>query len=194
MVIDFDGLTIIVFLIIFVVTSLLIKVITKKPNIYFVFLFIMFIYITNVARLTIFPLYINCNFESNLYQNINIVPFRHFILRDAIMNFILTIPLGIGLPFVILQKFNIKIIGIIGFGFGILIESMQYIGGLISDNFTIRYIDINDVIFNFFGVVSGYIVLRVFTHLYLKVDRLKLKCFGKYVYNVCSKNNWNSKK
>ena len=110
------------------------------------------------------------------------------------MNFILTIPLGIGLPFVILQKFNFKIIGIIGFGFGILIESMQYIGGLISDNFTIRYIDINDVIFNFFGVVSGYIVLRVFTHFYLKVDRLKLKCFGEYVYNVCSKNNWNSKK
>ncbi len=101
MVIDFDGLTILISVIIFVVASIILKVITKKTYIYFIFLSVMFLYLICVVRLTVFPLYINCNFEPNLYQSINWIPFKHFVLRDAVMNFVMAIPFGFGLQFFI---------------------------------------------------------------------------------------------
>lgn len=189
MIIDFDGLTIIIFALIFIIVSVFIKKIKNPPVTYFILLLVMFIYLANVARLTIFPIYINCHFEENLYDNINIVPFSRLVVRDVFMNILMAIPMGIGLPFICRKMKNYIRMAVFGVAFGVLIEGLQFLGAVISNNFTVRYIDINDAFFNFCGVLLGYFLLRIFAGIFVKADRTKMINFWKYVYDICSLNS-----
>lgn len=184
MLIDFDLSTILIEFLIFIFVSIYMKVKKKKENIYFIFLFIMFVYILNVTKLTIFPIYVNCPFPNNLNQSMNFIPFKNIFCKESILNVIMTIPFGFGIPF-ISKKYTFKSISIIGLFFGICIEGIQYIEALIAKGFTMRYIDINDVIFNFLGTIIGFGLLKLISKFYLKLNQSKLNIFWNYIYDTC---------
>lgn len=186
--IDFDLSIILIEFLIFIFISTYIKLKKKKENIYFIFFFIMFVYLLNVTKLTIFPIYVNILFPNNLNQNVNFIPFKNIFCKESILNVVMTIPLGFGIPF-ISNKNNFKSISIIGMIFGISIEALQYIEALIAKGFTMRYIDINDVIFNFLGTLIGFGLLKLLSRFFLKLNRSKLNSFWSYIYDTCSRVN-----
>lgn len=188
MLVDFDILTVILGFIIFIIITFIFKFKFKKENIYILFCFIMFLYILNVVKLTLFPFPIFSDwYEPNLFESINLVPFENVLNRDSLLNIIMMIPLGFGLPFV--SKINnwIKIL-IAAFLSGLIIESFQFIIGLvISKGFTFRFIDIDDAICNFMGVVIGFCFLKIFSDVFLKLlknSNSGLNKFWDYIFDV----------
>jgi glycopeptide antibiotics resistance protein len=89
-------------------------------------------------------------------------------LETSLLNILLLIPFGFGLPFV--TNFRMKKTVVIGTLFSIFIEFMQLITGLIA-NITFRVADINDVIFNTVGVAIGYILFIGFVRSYCHISR-----------------------
>ena len=166
MLIDFDGLTIIIGIVIYILICIFIHKKYKKEKIYYVFSTIMFCYFMCIAKLTLFPI-VMIGLPANIKESINIIPFHNGINRTDILNLIMTIPLGIGIPF-ITKINNIKKILLLGLCFGLGIETIQYLETFLTKGFSYRIIDINDVIFNFTGTVIGFFVLYVFSRLFIK--------------------------
>jgi glycopeptide antibiotics resistance protein len=75
-------------------------------------------------------------------------------LKTSLLNFLLLIPFGFGLPFI--SDLRMKEIVAIGALFSIAIELMQLATGLVA-KMSFRIADINDVIFNTVGVAVGYV-------------------------------------
>lgn len=186
MIIDFDISIILIQFFVFILISIYLKVKKKKENVYFIFLFVMFVYILNVSKLTIFPIYVNLPFPKNISSSMNFIPFKNMFCKESLLNVIMTIPLGFGIPF-ISKKYTYKSISIMGIIFGICIEAIQYIEALIAKGFTMRFIDINDVIFNFLGTILGFVLLKLVSIFYLKLNKSKLNIFWNYIYGICSK-------
>ncbi len=190
MLVDFDILTVIIGFIIFFIFALFVKFKSRKENVYILFCFIMFLYFLNVAKLSLFPFPIFSDwYEPNLFQSISLVPFDNIFNRDSFLNVIMMIPLGFGLPFV--SKINnwskIFITALLS---GLIIEALQFIIALvISKGFTFRFIDIDDVICNFTGVIIGFFVLIIFSKIYLKLLRNNnsgLNKFWNYIFCVAN--------
>ena len=183
MLIDFDGLTIIIGIVIYILICIFIHKKYKKEKIYYVFSTIMFCYFMCIAKLTLFPI-VMIGLPANIKESINIIPFHNGINRTDILNLIMTIPLGIGIPF-ITKINNIKKILLLGLCFGLGIETIQYLETFLTKGFSYRIIDINDVIFNFTGTVIGFFVLYVFSRLFIKMKEENLNAFWKHVYKTC---------
>ena len=183
MLIDFDGLTIIIGIVIYILICIFIHKKYKKEKIYYVFSTIMFCYFMCIAKLTLFPI-VMIGLPANIKESINIIPFHNGINRTDILNLIMTIPLGIGIPF-ITKINNIKKILLLGLCFGLGIETIQYLETFLTKGFSHRIIDINDVIFNFTGTVIGFFVLYVFSRLFIKMKEENLNAFWKHVYKTC---------
>ena len=180
---DFDGLTIIIGIVIYILICIFIHKKYKKEKIYYVFSTIMFCYFMCIAKLTLFPI-VMIGLPANIKESINIIPFHNGINRTDILNLIMTIPLGIGIPF-ITKINNIKKILLLGLCFGLGIETIQYLETFLTKGFSHRIIDINDVIFNFTGTVIGFFVLYVFSRLFIKMKEENLNAFWKHVYKTC---------
>lgn len=151
-----------------------------KNNIKFLILFtIFYFYIYKVLDYTLIQfqsLILLKYFMPNLLlkgetvgESINLIPLVRLRLEDiktSLLNILLFVPYGFGLPFI--SKFNMKRIIIWGSLFSILIEFLQLITGLIS-GVSFRITDINDLIFNTFGVFVGYVLFvgfkRIFKYL-----------------------------
>lgn len=99
MLIDFDGLTIIIGIVIYILICIFIHKKYKKEKIYYVFSTIMFCYFMCIVKLTLFPI-VMIGLPANIKESINIIPFHNGINRTDILNLIMTIPLGIGIPFI----------------------------------------------------------------------------------------------
>lgn len=183
MLIDFDGLTIIIGIVIYILICIFIHKKYKKEKIYYVFSTIMFCYFMCIAKMTLFPI-VMIGLPANIKESINIIPFHNGINRTDILNLIMTIPLGIGIPF-ITKINNIKKILLLGLCFGLGIETIQYLETFLTKGFSHRIIDINDVIFNFTGTVIGFFVLYVFSRLFIKMKEENLNAFWKHVYKTC---------
>jgi glycopeptide antibiotics resistance protein len=84
-------------------------------------------------------------------------------LETSLLNILLLIPFGCGLPFI--TNFRMKKTVVRGALFSIVIEFMQLITGFMV-KITFRIADINDVIFNTVGVAIGYILFVGFVHIY----------------------------
>lgn len=106
MVVDFDEVIIIIGIVIYVLICIFIHKKYKKEKIYYVFSTIMFCYFMRVAELTLFPI-VMLGFPSNIRESINLIPFQNGINKTDILNVIMTIPLGIGIPF-ITKIYNLK--------------------------------------------------------------------------------------
>jgi glycopeptide antibiotics resistance protein len=99
-------------------------------------------------------------------NDMNLIPFITLTSQDlktSLLNILLLIPFGFGLPFI--TNYRMKKIVVIGMLFSIVIEFLQLITGFMS-KITFRIADINDVIFNTIGVAIGYILFVGFVRIY----------------------------
>lgn len=104
-------------------------------------------------------------------ESVNLIPLitlRLAEVKTSLLNVLLMMPFGFGLPFI--TKFRMKKIVAAGVLFSITIELLQLITGLMS-NMTFRVADINDVIFNTTGAAAGYLLFVVFVRIYCRTSR-----------------------
>lgn len=144
-----------------------------KSFIYLLFFTLFYFYIVKVLDYTLFQfqsLLILKQFMPQLMLNgqeagktINLIPLVTLTsedLKTSLLNILLFIPFGFGMPFI--SNFNMKKIVGIGLLFSIVIEILQLVTGSIA-NITFRVADINDLIFNTVGVAVGYVLFVGFT-------------------------------
>ncbi|HEX2697043.1 MAG TPA: VanZ family protein [Anaerolineales bacterium] len=104
-------------------------------------------------------------------KSLNLIPLITLTPQDmetSLLNILLLIPFGFGLPFI--TNFHMKKIVVIGALFSIGIEFMQLITGYIA-KITFRITDINDVIFNTVGVAIGCILFIGFIRIYRHISQ-----------------------
>ena len=186
MLIDFDLITIIIGVVCYLIWCWFIHKKYHKENIYYIYSTIMFIYFMVLIKVTLFPIMMIDGMPSNVNENVNFIPFANGIGRTDILNLIMTIPFGIGMPFV--SKLNsLTKSALSGVVLGICIESFQYAETLFTGGFTLRTIDINDVIFNCGGGIVGFILLYGVAKMIcrLQLDDKKLNAFWSYAYHIC---------
>ena len=174
----FDLLTLLLFGLIWICIVTFLWVKKKKGNVYLIFFTIFYVYIVKVLDYTLFQfqsLILLKYFMPDLILNgqtagkeMNLIPFITLTpqdLKTSLLNILLLIPFGFGLPFI--TNFRMKKIVVIGAFFSIVIEFLQLITGLMA-KITFRIADINDVIFNTVGVAIGYILfvglVRIYRH------------------------------
>lgn len=177
----FDLFTVLLFVLtwICIITFLWLK--KKKSLVYLIFFTIFYVYIVKVLDYTLFQfqsLILLKYFAPDLIlsgqtagKSINLIPLIMLTAQDmetSLLNILLLIPFGFGLPFI--TNFRTKKIVVIGALFSIMIESLQLITGLLA-KITFRIADINDVIFNTVGVVIGYILFVGFVRFYRSISR-----------------------
>jgi glycopeptide antibiotics resistance protein len=181
------GLVIIILLIIFM------KYKKGRSKIYLVFFFIFYVYLLFVIKYTIFPIPLDMGdifiLESRFFYNTNFIlfgdlTFKSLFKSQVLLNILLSMPFGFGISFI--MRINRKKLINLAILFGVFIESLQLIISLFL-GFLYRVVDINDVFFNFVGVILGYIIFKIFSILYIRLIKdSKLKNIGifKYVYRV----------
>jgi glycopeptide antibiotics resistance protein len=136
------------------------------------FFTIFFVYVVVVLDRTLFQfqslialkhfaphLMLNGQGDSNTVDLIPLVELTHEDLETSLLNVLLMVPFGFGLPFIT----NLRFVGTVRAGvlFSVVIEVLQLVTGLIG-GVTFRIADVNDVIFNATGVVLGYWLLAGF--------------------------------
>ncbi len=147
----------------------------KRTPVYLLFFILFYIYIFKVLDYTLFQfqsLLLLKHFVPNLLINgievgksVNFTPLISLTsedLKTSLLNILLFVPFGLGLPFI--SNYRFKGVVVLGILFSILIEFIQYITGLLSVT-TFRITDVNDLIFNTVGVVTGYVLFVIFIHI-----------------------------
>jgi glycopeptide antibiotics resistance protein len=151
----------------------------KKSLVYLLFFTILYFYIVTVLNYTLYQyqsLIILSHFTSNLMlhglaagKSLNLIPIITLTpqdLKTSLLNILLMMPFGFGLPF--LTDFRMKKIVFTGFLVSVVIEFLQFVTGFVS-NTTFRIADVNDLIFNTIGVAIGYILfigsIHIFRHI-----------------------------
>jgi glycopeptide antibiotics resistance protein len=162
----FDLFTVFLFGLIWIGMVIFLRIKLKKHIKILILFTIFYIYLFKVLDYTLFQfqsLIFLKLFMPNLILNgqeagesLNLIPLVTLTAEDlktSLLNILLFVPFGFGLPFII--NLGMKKIVVIGLIFSLGIEFLQLITGLIA-NITFRVTDINDVIFNTVGVVIGY--------------------------------------
>lgn len=162
-----------------IVTFLRLK--KKESLVYLLFFTIFYIYLFKVLDYTLFQfqsLLLLKYFMPNLIlhgqavgKDINLIPLIMLTpedLKTSILNILLFVPFGFGLPF--LTNFRMKKVVLIGALMSILIEFLQLVTGLLA-KITFRIADINDVLFNTVGVAIGYMLFVGFVHIFHHISR-----------------------
>jgi glycopeptide antibiotics resistance protein len=157
-----------------IVTFLRLK--KKESLVYLLFFTIFYVYLFKVLDYTLFQfqsLLLLKHFAPDLIlngqtagENMNLIPLITLTLEQlttSLLNILLLIPFGFGLPFI--TNFRMKKIVVIGALFSIVIEFLQLITGFMA-KITFRIADINDVIFNTVGVAVGYLLFVGFVRIY----------------------------
>jgi glycopeptide antibiotics resistance protein len=174
----FDLLTVLLFGLIWIGIVTVLR--SKKSLAYLIFFTIFYIYIVTVLDYTLFQfqsLVLLKYFMPDLILNgqtagkdLNLIPLITLTpqdLKTSLLNILLLIPFGFGLPFI--TNYRMKEIVGIGALFSIVIEFMQLITGFMA-KITFRIADINDVIFNTVGVAIGYILFVGFMRIYRHIS------------------------
>ena len=176
----FDLLTALLFGLIWVGMVTFLRLKKKKSLVYLVFFTIFYVYIVKVLDYTLFQfqsLVLLKYFMPELILNgqtaeksMNLIPLITLTPQDletSLLNILLLIPFGFGLPFI--TNFRMKKMVVIGALFSIVIEFLQLITGFLA-KITFRVADVNDVIFNTVGVAIGYILFVGFVHIYRHIS------------------------
>ncbi len=153
----------------------------KESFVYLLFFTIFYIYIVTVLYYTLFKyqsLLLLKIFTPGLMlhgiaagKRLNLIPLITLTPKDLkirLLNILLMMPFGFGLPFITNLRF--KKVVVIGAFFSIAIELLQLITGLLA-KMTFRIADINDVICNTLGVAVGYILFVAFVRIYRHISR-----------------------
>lgn len=162
MTIDFDSSTMLIFTVFYAGIAVFLRFKLRKTPVYIFFFTIFFIYLVEVLKYTQFPIYLSQYMREAIGQTVwremNLIPLitlKYVALKTSLMNVLLTIPFGFGLPFV--SRLRLRQVVFAGALFSILLESLQLATALFA-GFTFRVVDINDVIFNTVGVAIGYVL------------------------------------
>ncbi|GEM_PF-1245015 len=153
-----------------------------KSFVYLLFFTIFYFYIVAVLYYTIFKfqsLFLLNWLSPNqlmlkghtVVQGINLVPLVALRLADvktSLLNILLFIPFGFGLPFI--SKLQMRKVIITGALFSITIELLQLLTGVLAHK-SFRTADINDVIFNTTGAAIGYLLFILFIRIYRNHSR-----------------------
>ena len=177
----FDLLAVFLFVLIWICIITFLGLKKKKNLVYLTFFTIFYVYIVKVLDYTLFQfqsLILLKYFMPNLILNgqtagktINLIPLITLAPQDletSLLNILLLIPFGFGLPFI--TNFRMKRIVVIGALFSTVIEFLQLITGFMA-KITFRIADINDVIFNTIGVATGYTLFIGFLRIYRHISR-----------------------
>ncbi|MGM0865408.1 MAG: VanZ family protein [Bacillota bacterium] len=175
----FSGWILYSYIALFFVLAALLKFKFKKDYTYLLFFSIMYIYLYNIINLTQFPIYVD-EFQKevlggqNVWKDMNLIPFSSGFSKTSLMNIIMTIPLGFGLPF--LMKTSLKRILLIGLLAGGILELGQLSSALYA-GYTFRLVDIDDLIYNFVGTLIGYLlVFKLFKLFFVfLINKLNIK-------------------
>jgi glycopeptide antibiotics resistance protein len=176
----FDLLIALVFGLIWVGIVTFLQLRRRKGFVYPLFFTLFYIYLFKVLDYTLFQfqsLLVLKYFVPNLIlngqangENINLIPIVTLMPQDlttSLLNILLLIPFGFGLPFI--SNLHMKKVIIIGMLFSIIIELLQLVTGLMA-GVTFRIADINDVIFNTIGVSIGYLLFVAFVRAYRRIS------------------------
>lgn len=189
MTIDFDSSIVLIFAVFYAGIIVFLRARRKKTSVYLFFFTVFFVYIVSAISYTQFPIYLSeamrTSLGQNVWRNMNLLPFYtlgYESLKTLVLNILLTIPFGFGLPFI--ARLRLRQVVFIGVIFSIILEALQLVVALIS-GFTFRIVDINDVLFNGIGVAVGYALFVVFVrviHLALDTWDIKQNAFLQYIY------------
>ena len=196
MLVDFDVLIIIALSIIWFIITAVLKFKFNKEIIFLFFFTVFYIYICFVIKYTLFPIiidpYISSIFskENNILSGINLIPIvklTRYDVKTSVLNIIMTIPFGIGIPVLRKKKTGVKSIFLIGLAFSCTIEFLQFIEISLTRIF-IRVADINDVIFNVTGTLLGFYIYKAFIYI-LNILAQKLSIKENKVVKFLNKSN-----
>jgi glycopeptide antibiotics resistance protein len=162
-------------------TAAFVRLKEKKTPAYLIFFTLFYIYLFKVLDYTLFQfqsLFLLKHFIPGLILNgqtaersVNLIPLMTLTFEDlntSLLNILLLLPFGFGLPFV--ANVRMKETVAIGALFSIAIELLQLITGVIAA-MTFRVADINDVIFNTIGVALGYMFFVGFVRIYRRTSQ-----------------------
>lgn len=152
----------------------------KKDFAYFLFFTIFYIYVYKVLDYTLFQfqsLVLLKRFMPGLMLNglspdksVNLIPLITLTLEDvktSLLNILLMIPFGFGLPFITGVRMKGAVLA--GAFFSVAIELLQFITGFIG-KISFRIADINDVVFNTLGAAIGYASFVAFMHFFFRLS------------------------
>jgi len=153
----------------------------RKDYVFLIFFTIFYVYLFIVLDYTLFQyqsLLLLKYFSPNLIlkgqtagEAINLIPLVTLSpedLQTSLLNILLMVPFGFGLPFI--TNFRMKKIVMCGMFFSIGIELLQLVTGYLA-KITFRIADINDVVFNTVGVAVGYILFLGFMRIFSYMSR-----------------------
>jgi glycopeptide antibiotics resistance protein len=153
----------------------------KRDFTYLIFFTVFYVYLFKVLDHTLFKfqsLLLLKYFTPGLIlrgqpdgESLNLIPLITLTqgeLTTSLLNILLLVPFGLGLPFI--MNLHMKKMVVIGALFSVVIELLQLITGLMA-KVTFRIADINDVIFNTIGVAIGYVLFVGFVRIYRRISR-----------------------
>lgn len=177
---DVNVLFILLFGLIWISIIMFLLLKKKKSHTYIVFFTLFYIYLVKVLDYTLIQfqsLILLKHFMPGLMlrgqevgKTMNLIPLVTLTpddLKTSLLNILLLIPFGFGLPF--FSNFRMKRVVGIGILFSVSIEFLQLITGIIA-KIIFRIADINDVIFNTAGVAIGYILFVGCKYLYSRTS------------------------
>jgi glycopeptide antibiotics resistance protein len=178
----FNILTVLTFILIWIIIVTFLRFKKKKNLVYLLFFTIFYIYIVKVLDYTLFQfqsLILLKYFIPNLIlrgqptqDSINIIPLINLTSQDlktSLLNILLFVPFGFGLPFI--TKFSLRKVILLGLLFSLGIEIMQILTGYLA-KVTFRIADINDLIFNTIGAAIGVLFFAKFTRIFRNISLL----------------------
>ena len=169
----------------------------RKHNLPYIFFLSLFVgYLMYGIDKVFFPLEISGSFSDAMrhlpiLSSVNFVPFYFGQfgltaggLRFLVYNILLTLPFGFGINF--LTRMNVKKIVSVSIFLGLGLEIAQLLLSL-ALRYPYRVVDINDAMFNAFGVILGYGFFKLFARLYLLIigqDTYNKDTLSLYLYEV----------
>lgn len=201
----FEGSPFYIGMAVILLSMLILKVARKKRYPFLLFYFVFCVYVLHVLKYTLFPIpvdprviAIHAGPTIDFSKGINLIPFsdssmRNGFDREMLLNVLMTIPFGFGIPF--LTRIHLKKLVLVGLTVGVTIELLQLFLSLML-GFPYRYVDINDVIHNFTGVLFGFLLFKIFAWLFtVSVERVKLppNALLAYMHEVCSRSRTNTR-
>ncbi len=161
-----DYLTVLLFALVW--AGIMVGLRHTKSRVYLGFFTIFYIYLAVVLYYTLFQfqsLIVMKLFNPRLMLNgfaagkaLNLIPLVTLTAADAptsLLNILLMVPFGFGLPFI--SDARLKKVVVWGALFSLAIELTQWLTGRLA-GVTFRVADVNDVIFNTLGVAFGYVL------------------------------------
>ncbi len=164
----FDLLTALPFVLLWLSSVTFLRLRKRQTVAYLAFFTIFFVYVYKVIDYTLLHYqalllmrYVMPNLilrGESAEESINLIPIITLTPQDletSLLNVLLLIPFGFGLPFV--TTLHMKQTVLLGALFSIVIELLQLVTGIIG-GVTFRVADANDALFNTLGVALGYVL------------------------------------